>query len=207
MAKKKTKKANPKTVTKKAVAKKEAVDKQVEADKAAVVKAAEDKQKAADKKKADAEKKAKEEAVPKKVTRSVTPAKINIAEVDKVKVMLADYGTTAPRGAATPAKRKIALDKLVKVITFLSSHPRKEVLDEFYVFFKKERLGLMAEITVFQAITTLNATTRERVELLYGAMVITMSNVTAKKKIRPNIKLLTKRFGDGVSGWFAAKSK
>jgi len=204
--KKKTKTStNPSTEAKKAIAAEEA--KQAEQD--AAKKAEEEKIKAdeeAAKAEAEAKEKEKEELEkPKKSTKSTS--KIKLPEVEKVKIMLRDYVESASKGVATPATRKKQVDKLVKLVTFLANNPKKEVINEAYDTFKKERNGVMHESLLLQGVSHLNASTREKVELLYGAFVLTLSNTKAKKKIRPNIDLLTKRFGDGVGSWFAAKNK
>lgn len=155
------------------------------------------------------EAKAKEDEATKKAEpkKSVKPNKINLPEVEKLKIMLKEYSANAPRGIATATIRERNAQRLVKLVTYIANNARKEVLNEVYDFFKQERLGLMSETHVLQGTVTLNAATRERVELLYGALALTMQNATAKKKVKPNIELLTKRFGDGVAAWFASKNK
>lgn len=198
------KKTNPSTEAKAAVAEQEAKD----------AKAAEEAAKTEAEKAAKAEAKEqadKEAAEAKKATetkkKNTKASKIKLDEVVRLETMLKEYAAIAPGGVATEATRQLKVRKLVKIVTFISANPKKEVLTAMYNFFKQEKAGLMAETLVLQGTNGLNSTTREKVELLYGAMVITMRNAKSKKKIRPNIDLINKRLGDGVGSWFATKNK
>lgn len=149
-----------------------------------------------------------EEEETKPVEKKPKPNKIRMQEVDRIKILLEEFEKVSPKGKPLNAlMRHRRLEKLVKVVTFVSSNPSREVLDEVLTFFKKERAGLMSESHILQGVTKLNSSTREKVELLYGALVLTVSNAKAKNKVRPNIELLSKRLGDGVASWFATKNK
>lgn len=207
----KNKTTNPSAVAKEAIAKQEAEN-------VKAIKEAEDAAKAELEAKAKAEEEkrnaevaaaaeALEEEAP-KAEKKPKPSKIKMDEVDRVKVLLADFEQSSPKGKPANAMvRQRRLDKLVKVVTFVANNPKREVLDELHTFFKKERAGLMSEQHVLQGVAKLNSSTREKVELLYGALVLTVSNAKSKKKIRPNIELISKRLGDGVASWFATKNK
>lgn len=167
-------------------------------DAATVKKAAEARKKAkeaAAAKKAEQEAKAAEEAaakeaaaieaakVPQRVVVRPRVAPAKIGPVDKMQSLLKEYEGLCTKPAFSKDDRGVLINKLSNIIQFaIRNAETKAVLDELYGFFIKERRGMLAEEVVFQGIAKLGNNTRMQMEVFYSAMMVCVSNKTAKNK-------------------------
>jgi hypothetical protein len=88
----------------------------------------------------------------------------------QVKVLLnylEQYKVLCSTKVPTIKDRQAVIAKLAVIIRHVTSHPSKEMLDEMYKFFVRERVGLLAESVVFQAISSINTEQRLKMESFY----------------------------------------
>jgi hypothetical protein len=124
---------------------------------------------------------------PKPRSRKLKTPEAKITDIVRFKAQLEEYRRMFDRPIITDSARASVLNKLVAILQTVIKSGERNVIEELFQFFVKERKGCLSEEVVFRGISKLGDSTRMRIEVLYAAMCVAVRNRTAKVKTRINL--------------------
>lgn len=108
---------------------------------------------------------------------------------------LKEYQLYHAEPVITPAIREKILRKFYLILRFAINNPQNDILDELYVFFRKNRNGILAESVVFQGISQMATGPRFQIETFYTLFTALIATKTQKAKFTVSLEAARRVLG------------